>query len=52
MLIPHIDFVIPYEFNDLVEHKGSLFLVLPKVTLELKQVTSATILICKKIINS
>ena len=37
MLIPHIDFVIPKEF-DMVEFKVFLFSVLPKVILDLKQV--------------
>ena len=36
MLIPHIDFVILEEFNDLVEDKPSTFSVLSKVILELK----------------
>ena len=37
MLIPHIDFVIPNESNA-VEFKVFLFLVLPKVIPDLKQV--------------
>ena len=36
MLIPHIDFVILEEFNDLVEDKPSIFSVLSKVIPELK----------------
>ena len=36
MLIPHIDFVILEEFNDLVEDQPSAFSVLSKVILELK----------------
>ena len=31
ILIPHIDFVIPKEFTDVMECKASLFSVLPKV---------------------
>ena len=37
ILIPHIDFVIPNEF-DVVEFKVFVFLVLPKVISDLKQV--------------
>ena len=37
MLIPHINLVIPEEF-DMVECKVFLFFVLPKVILNLKQV--------------
>ena len=37
MLIPHINLVIPEEF-DMVEFKIFLFFVLPKVILNLKQV--------------
>ncbi len=44
-LIPHIDFVIPNEFNDAVECKISLSSILPKVIPELKHVSSAKILI-------
>jgi len=36
MLIPYIDFVILEEFNDLVDDKPSIFLVLSKVIPELK----------------
>ena len=36
MLIPHIDFVIPEEF-DMVEFKVFLFSMLPRVILDLKQ---------------
>lgn len=45
MIIPHIDFVILEEFNDLVEDKPSIFSVLSKVLPELKQVSRAIILI-------
>ena len=44
MLIPHIDFVIPEEF-DMVEFKVFLFFVLPKVIPDLKQVFLVNILI-------
>ena len=44
MLIPHIDFVIPNEF-DVVEFKVFIFSVLPKVILDLKQVLLVSILI-------
>ena len=44
MLIPHIDFVIPNEFN-LMEFKVFLFSMLPKVILDLKQVFLVNILI-------
>ena len=44
ILIPHIDLVIPNEF-DAVEFKVFLFLVLPKVIPELKQVLLVSILI-------
>ena len=44
MLIPHIDFVIPEEF-DMVEFKVFLFSVLPKVIPDLKQVFLVNILI-------
>ena len=44
ILIPHIDFVIPSEF-DVVEFKVFLFLVLPKVISDLKQVLFVSILI-------
>ena len=43
-LIPHIDFVIPTEF-DVVEFKVFLFPVLPKVISDLKQVLFVSILI-------
>ena len=43
ILIPHIDFVIPNEF-DVVEFKVFLFPVLPKVISDLKQVILVTIL--------
>ena len=44
ILIPHIDFVIPNEF-DVVEFKVFLFPVLPKVILDLKQVLLVSILL-------
>ena len=44
ILIPHIDFVIPSEF-DVVEFKLFLFSVLPKVISNLKQVLFVSILI-------
>ena len=44
MLIPHIDFVIPNEF-DMVEFKVFIFSVLPKVILNLKKVLLVSILI-------
>ena len=44
ILIPHIDFVIPNEF-DAVEFKVFLFPVLPKVLSDLKQVLFVSILI-------
>ena len=44
ILIPHIDFVIPNEF-DVVELKVFLFPVLSKVILDLKQVLFVSILI-------
>ena len=43
-LIPHIDFVIPNEF-DVVEFKVFLFSVLPKVIPDLKQVLLVNILL-------
>ena len=43
ILIPHIDFVIPNDF-DVVEFKVFLFSVLPKVIPDLKQVILVTIL--------
>ena len=43
-MIPHIDFVIPNEF-DVVEFKVFLFPVLPKVNSYLKQVLFVSILI-------
>ena len=46
ILIPHIDFVIPNEF-DVVEFKVFLFLVLPEVIPDLKQVLFVSILILK-----
>ena len=44
VLTPHIDFVIPEEF-DMVEFKVFLFSVLPKVIPDLKQVLLVSILI-------
>ena len=44
ILIPHIDFVIPNEF-DVVEFKVFVFSVLPKVISDLKQVLFISILI-------
>ena len=44
VLIPHIDFVIPEEF-DMVEFKVFLFFVLPKVIPDLKQMLLVSILI-------
>ena len=44
ILIPHIDFVIPNEF-DVMEFKVFLFPVLPKVIFDLKQVLFVSILI-------
>ena len=44
VLIPHIDFVIPKEF-DMVEFKIFLFFVLPKVILDSKQMLLVNILI-------
>ena len=46
ILILHIDFVIPNEF-DVVEFKVFLFLVLPEVIPDLKQVLFVSILILK-----
>lgn len=40
-LILPTDFIIPNKFNEMVEHKPSLFLVLPKVIQELVQVLHA-----------
>ena len=36
--IPHIEFIIPDKFNDVMESKAPLFSVLPTVVPELKQV--------------
>ena len=44
ILIPHIDFVIPNEF-DVVEFKIFLFFMLPKVIPDLKQVLLVNILL-------
>ena len=45
ILISHIDFVIPEIFNNVVEHQNFLFVVLPKVIPNLKQASSAKIVI-------
>ena len=37
-LIPHIEFIIPDKFNDVIESKAPLFSVLPTIVPELKQV--------------
>ena len=47
ILIPHIDFVIPNEF-DVVEFKVFLFPVLPKVIPDSKQVLLVSILILQR----
>ena len=47
MLIPHIDFVIPKEF-DMVEFKVFLFSMLPTVIPNLKQVLLVSILILQR----
>ena len=47
MLIPHIDFVILEKFA-MMEFKIFLFSMLPKVTLDLKQVLLVSILILKR----
>jgi hypothetical protein len=46
-LISPIDFVIPELFNDVVKHQTCLFVVLPKVIPNLKQASSAKILILR-----
>jgi hypothetical protein len=46
-----LDFIIPNEFNDVVEHKASLFLMLSKVIQELMQVSRARILILQNLKN-
>ena len=46
-LIPHIDFVIPNIFSDVVEHQISLFSMLPKVIPDLKLASSVIILIIR-----
>ena len=43
--IPNIDFVIPEEFNDVMECKTSPFFVLPKVVPILRQKMRARVLI-------
>ena len=47
MLIPHIDFVIPKEF-DMMEFKVFLFSMLPRVIPNLKQVLFVSILILQR----
>ena len=47
MLIPHIDFVIPEEF-DMVEFKVFLFFMLPRVIPNLKQVLLISILMLQR----
>ena len=49
MLIPHIDFVIPEEF-DMVEFKVFLFSMLPRVIPDLKQVLFVSILILQGLV--
>lgn len=50
-LIWPIDFIIPDTFNDIVEQKASLFLVMPKVFQELVQVSSVRGLLLKQFKN-
>ncbi len=45
--IRNIDFVIPKIFNNVLEHQKFLFVVLPKVILDLKQASSAKIVILR-----
>ncbi|KAL0012616.1 hypothetical protein SO802_007724 [Lithocarpus litseifolius] len=47
IMIPHIDFIIPEEF-DMVEFKVFLFFMLPKVIPDLKQVLLVNILILQR----
>uniref|UniRef100_A0A2N9FL00 Uncharacterized protein n=1 Tax=Fagus sylvatica TaxID=28930 RepID=A0A2N9FL00_FAGSY len=44
-LIPHIEFIIPDKFNDVMESKARLFSVLPTVVPELKQVLCVRLLL-------
>ena len=44
-LTPHIEFVIPDKFNDVMESKVSLFSVLPTIVLDLKRVLCIRILL-------
>jgi hypothetical protein len=44
-LIPHIEFVIPDKFNDVMEFKDPLFFILPTVVSDLKQVLRVRILL-------
>ena len=44
-LIPHIKFVIPNKFNDVMEFKDPLFSILPTVVPDLKQVLRIIILL-------
>ena len=43
--IPHIEFIIPNKFNDVMESKAPLFSVLPTVVPELKQVLCVRLLL-------
>ena len=43
--IPHIEFMIPDKFNDVMESNAPLFSVLPTVVLDLKQVLRIRILL-------
>uniref|UniRef100_A0A2N9HRH3 Retrotransposon gag domain-containing protein n=1 Tax=Fagus sylvatica TaxID=28930 RepID=A0A2N9HRH3_FAGSY len=43
--IPHIEFIIPDKFNDVMESKAPLFSVLPTVVPELKQVFRVRLLL-------
>ena len=43
--IPHIEFIIPNKFNDVMESKAPLFSVLPIVVPEMKQVFRVRLLL-------
>jgi hypothetical protein len=43
--IPHIEFVIPEKFNEVMESMTSLFSILPTVVPDLKQVLRVKILL-------
>ena len=43
--IPHIEFIIPNKFNDVMESKAPLFSVLPTIVPELKQVFRVRLLL-------